>query len=240
MKTIVITGADRGLGFALAEQCLLAGDLVFMTCLAEPGNDLLQLAGCHPDRVVFIPMDVGNAASVHDAARAIAARTGAIDWLVNNAGILGDIEHSIGEPGFDCDNVLEVFRINTVGPLRVTHALWNLLIAGKDKLLVNITSEAGSITQNFRDRWYGYCLSKAAFNMEGALIHQSLRRLGGRVMQVHPGYVRSYMHGARNENATYEPEEAARCVLAAVKNRSSLPVQEAPDYFDLHGNRLPW
>jgi NAD(P)-dependent dehydrogenase (short-subunit alcohol dehydrogenase family) len=115
-----------------------------------------------------------------------------------------------------------------------------LLVAGNEKLLVNISSEAGSIGQNWRDRWFGYCMSKAALNMEGALIHARLRKLGGRVMLVHPGYVRSFMHGARNENATYEPDEAARLVLAAIDRRADAPAGDQPDYFDLHGNDLRW
>jgi NAD(P)-dependent dehydrogenase (short-subunit alcohol dehydrogenase family) len=105
---------------------------------------------------------------------------------------------------------------------------------------VSISSEAGSIGQNWRDRWFGYCMSKAALNMEAALIHKRLLPLGGRAMQVHPGYVRSYMHGAKNEKATYEPEEAARLVLAAIAQRATLPAGERPDYFDLHGKDLPW
>lgn len=240
MKTVVVTGTDRGLGLALAEHALGAGDRVFLTHRVKPSEALRRLAERFPGRAELIAMDVGDTESVQAASRAIAARTTTVDRLINNAAILGDIAHTIGEPGFDCDDVLDVIRINTIGPLRVTHAHWDLLLAGREKLLVNISSEAGSIGQNFRDRWYGYCLSKAALNMEGALIHQRLRGLGGRVMQVHPGYVRTFMHGSRNEGATYEPGDAARLVWAAIEQHAALPAGERPDYFDLHGNTLPW
>lgn len=202
--------------------------------------ELAALATRYSEWADVVPLDIGDAVSVAAAAAAIRARTSSIDRLINNAGVLGDIEHTVGEPGLDCDEVVRVIRINAVGPLRVTHALWDLLTAGSERLLVNISSEAGSIGQNWRDRWFGYCLSKAALNMEGALIHQRLRPLGGRVMQVHPGYVRSFMHGTRNERATYEPEEAARLVLAAIAQRTLLPSGERPDYFDLRGKDLPW
>jgi NAD(P)-dependent dehydrogenase (short-subunit alcohol dehydrogenase family) len=240
MKTIVITGTDRGLGLALAEESLAAGDRVFLTCLDPAGDAVRALAARFPERASLIPLDLGDAASVDAAAADIRRGTPTIDRLVNNAAILGDIEHSVGEPGFDCDEVLHVIRINALGPLRVTHALWDLLVAGNEKLLVNISSEAGSIGQNWRDRWFGYCMSKAALNMEGALIHARLRKIGGRVMLVHPGYVRSFMHGARNENATYEPDEAARLVLAAIDRRAAAPAGDLPDYFDLHGHELRW
>jgi NAD(P)-dependent dehydrogenase (short-subunit alcohol dehydrogenase family) len=240
MKTIVVTGTDRGLGLALAEAALLAGSRVFLTCLEPKGEVVRALAGRFPDRAEIVRLDIGDAASVAAAAAAIRSRAPAIDRLINNAAILGDIEHTVGEPGLNCDEVLRVIGINAVGPLRVTHALWELLAAGNEKLLVNLSSEAGSIGQNWRDRWFGYCLSKAALNMEGALIHERLRQLGGRVMLVHPGYVRSFMLGARNEKATYEPAEAARLVFAAIERRTTQPAGQRPDFFDLHGKDLPW
>ncbi|MFT3829109.1 MAG: SDR family NAD(P)-dependent oxidoreductase [Opitutaceae bacterium] len=240
MRTIVVTGTDRGLGHALAEQLLLAGDRVIATHRGETGGTLRALSARFPGRLEPVELELGDNASVARAARRIRELTRTVDMLINNAGILGDIEHTVGDPQFDPDGVLEVLRINAVGPLRVTHALWNLLASSRDKLLVNISSEAGSIGRNWRDRWFGYCLSKAALNMEGALLHRRLLAVGGRALQVHPGYIRSYMHGARNEKATYEPEEAARLVLAAIAHRVATPAGEWPDYFDLHGNNLPW
>lgn len=240
MRTIVVTGTDRGLGHALAALSLEAGDRVIATYRADKSAALRPLAERFPGRLEPVALDLGDAAGIAAAARRIRELTPAVDVLCNNAGILGDIEASVGDAAFDPDEVLETIRINTLGPLRVTHALWDLLVAGREKLLVNISSEAGSIAQNWRDRWFGYCLSKAALNMEGALIHRRLAPLGGRVMQVHPGYIRSYMHGAKNEKATYEPEEAARLVLEAIAQRATKPAGEQPDYFDLHGKDLPW
>ncbi len=240
MRTIVITGTDRGLGAALAALSLEAGDRVVATYRGELGDALRALAARFAGRLEPVELELSDAASIAAAARRIRELTTRVDVLVNNAGILGDIDHTVGDPQFDPDAVLETIRINTIGPLRLTHALWGLLAAGREPLLVNISSEAGSIAQNWRDRWFGYALSKAALNMEGAIIHKRLRPLGGRVMLVHPGYIRSYMHGAKNEKATYEPEEAARLVLGAVAQRAARPAGEQPDYFDLHGRDLPW
>lgn len=240
MKTIVITGTDRGLGHALAEQFLLGGERVIATCRAGRETALQPLAERFPERLAVVTLELGDAASIAAAALRIRELATSVDVLVNNAGILGDIEFSVGDAPFDPDEVLETIRINAIGPLRLTHALWDLLVAGREKLLVNISSEAGSIAQNWRDRWFGYTMSKAALNMEGALIHRRLRPLGGRAMLVHPGYIRSYMHGAKNEKATYEPEDAARLVLAAIAQRASWPAGDQPDYFDLHGKNLPW
>ena len=240
MRTIVITGTDRGLGRALAALSLEAGDRVIATYRDDKGAALRPLAERFPERLSLVPLELGDAASIAAAARRIRELATGVDVLLNNAGILGDIELSVGDPQFDPDAVLETIRINAIGPLRLTHALWELLVAGREKLLVAISSEAGSIGQNWRDRWFGYCMSKAALNMEAALIHKRLLPLGGRAMQVHPGYVRSYMHGAKNEKATYEPEEAARLVLDAIAQRATRPAGERPDYFDLHGKDLLW
>ncbi len=240
MSTVVVTGADRGVGLSLVEQLAAKGDRVFATCLDVDGAALRAVAERFSGCVEIVRLDVGDAASVRLAVSEIRSLVGALDRVINNAGILGDIEHSVGDPEFDPDGVLDVFRINALGALRVTHELWDLLMAGGEKLVVNISSEAGSVARNWRDRWFGYAMSKAALNMEGALIHRRLAEFGGRVMQVHPGYVRSYMHGAKNEKATHEADEAARLVLAAIEQRRSRPRGEQPDYFDLHGEALPW
>ncbi len=240
MRTVVITGTDRGLGHALAALSLEAGDRVIATCRDDKSAALRPLAERFPERLSLVHLELGDAASVAAAARRIRELAAGVDVLLHNAGILGDIDYSVGDPLFDPDAVLETIRINTIGPLRLTHELWDLLLAGREKLLVAISSEAGSIAQNWRDRWFGYCLSKAALNMEGALIHRRLLPLGGRAMLVHPGYIRSFMHGAKNEKATYEPEEAARLVLAAIAQRATRPAGERPDYFDLHGKDMPW
>ena len=160
--------------------------------------------------------------------------------MINNAGILGDIEHTVGDPGLDLDDIGKVINTNSIGSLRMIHELWDLITENKEPLIVNISSEAGSIAQNWRDRWFGYCMSKSALNMAAALVHQQLRKKGGRVMQVHPGYVKSFMHGTKNEAATYEPDGAARLVLDAIERFKSTEISDQPDYFDLNGNTLPW
>lgn len=239
-RKILITGCDRGLGLALAEHALAMNCTVFLTCLDPHSATVRALNQRYPDRCEVLPLDVTDPSSVEEAVKTIRFHTESIDWLVNNAAILGEIERSVGETDFQVNDVERVFRVNTVGALRVTHAFWDFLVKGMDRLLVNVSSEAGSIGQNWRDRWFGYSLSKAALNMQGALIHQRLRPLGGRVMQVHPGYVRTYMHGTRNDEATYEPAEAARLLFEAIELRQKAPVLAQPDYFDLHGNPLCW
>ena len=81
-----------------------------------------------------------------------------------------------------------------------------MLRRGTDKTVVNISSEAGSIADYKRTGWFGYCMSKAANNMQGALIHNTLRREGGRVFQIHPGHVATYMRGHLDTTARITPD----------------------------------
>ncbi|MDQ8202237.1 SDR family NAD(P)-dependent oxidoreductase [Pelagicoccus sp. SDUM812003] len=240
MRTILVTGTDRGLGFSLARQSLECGDTVFAACLDPEGEGPQSLYTNYPDRVTLLPLDLENVDSIVRVGEVIRSTGLSIDWLVNNAGILGDIEHAIDDPGLDFDDILRVMRINAVGTLRVIHELWSSVASSKERLIVNISSEAGSVGQNWRDRWFGYCMSKSALNMAGALVHTQLRELGGRVMQVHPGYVKSYMHGSKNEQATYESDEAASLILATVKRVLEREIAERPEFIDLNGNKLSW
>ncbi len=240
MRKIVVTGVDRGLGLSLANNFLAAGHRVFATCLEPEAEGPRSLLARYSAGTVLIPLDLGSGESIVEAGAHLRSLTSNIDWLVNNAGILGEIEHRISDPELDFENILETFRINALGTLRVIHELWTPLASGKGRLIVNISSEAGSVGQNWRDSWFGYCLSKSAMNMAGALVHEQLRKLGGRVMQVHPGYLKTYMHGTRNDTATYDPDDAAELLLADVERRLDCTPRPQPEFFDLHGNELPW
>ena len=135
------------------------------------------------EALVGIPLDIASDESVRAAAAAFPFPR--LDLLINNAGILGNMEDG-PEDELDFDLMLKVLNVNALGTLRVTAAFLPLLMKGAEKTVVNISSEAGSITDCRRTGWFGYCMSKAANNMQGALIHNTLRKAGGRVIQFLP------------------------------------------------------
>lgn len=229
-RSVFITGAGRGLGLALAQACAARGDRVF--------------AGVHngtPDLgpgITSLSLDVGDSNSVEACARAVAGLTKAVDVVINNAAILGPLDRGT-EGDLDYEAMALVYNTNALGPLRVSQMFWPLVAAGREKLIVNISSEAGSIAGCGRDGWFGYGMSKAALNMASAQFHNAIRPQGGRVLVVHPGWVRTYMQGKLDEAADLSPEESAAGILAVVDARGT-EVHDRPLFLQWNGEPLPW
>lgn len=184
-STILITGASRGLGRAMAQQYAAAGWRVIACGRA--------VTAAPEDGIVCETLDVADPASIVDLARRLNGV--AIDVLINNAGIRGDTG---GLQTLEPDDFLDVMRINTLGPLLVTRALLPNLLSGKRKVVANISSRAGSIaegTLDDDDGDYAYRCSKAALNMATVKLSQDLRADGITVLSLHPGWVKTDMGG---------------------------------------------
>jgi len=225
--TVLITGCDHGLGRALAEEWTKRGAVVYAGVLSAPAEP-------HPG-VRYLVLDVGDDASVARAAESIERP---LDLLVNNAGILGDIERTAFDE-LDFDEMARVYNINVLGTLRVTRAVLPRLLAGPTRLVVNVSSEAGSIALCERTGWYAYAMAKAALNQQSALIHNLLRDHDGRVLVVHPGHVRTFMRGSEDVTGTLTPGEAARRLLANVERFGS-NAGRRPEFRGPDGEALPW
>ena len=236
MKTACVTGADRGVGKALAEQLVGRGYTVFAGILKEESASSYE--GNDGGRLHLIPMDVSSDESVREAKRQIEARTDRLDLLINNAAILGDIEKTIWDE-LDFDEMIRVFNVNALGPLRVTQALIGLLAQGDEKQIINVSSEAGSIGSCYRTSWYAYCMSKAALNMESHLLFNEWKKHNGRVLVVHPGWVQTHMRGVLDAAAALTPDQSAEGILALMDRQKDAGVEELL-YLDPDGERLPW
>ena len=239
--TACVTGADRGLGLALARRLLEQGYRVAAGRLSEEdGEGLSELREKYGLRMLTVRMDVADDGSVREAAAAIAAFAGeaGIDALINNAAILGDIAKTIEDP-LDYEEMLRVYNVNALGPLRASAALLPLVLRSRGKLIMNISSEAGSIGDCYREGWFAYAMSKSALNMETALLHNHARKSGGAVLSVHPGWVRSYMQGKLDAEATYAPDEAAAHIVKLASSPERFRTDK-PAFVDLLGKPLPW
>lgn len=238
-KVALVTGTNRGLGLAFVRILLERDYHVFAGYFLETNLDLCTLASQYGDALHLIEMDISSEISIQQAAKNIKKSTRHIDLLVNNAGILGNIEDTI-QDNIDFDDILHTINVNAIGSLRVSNAFVGEVLSSQDKTIINISSEAGSIGQNQRDGRFGYCMSKAALNMEGALIHTKIKPLGGRVIQIHPGWVKTYMNGSFNDSAELEADDAAKKILQVIQQHILLPIEEQPAYLDTNGNHLPW
>jgi len=211
--TAFVTGADRGLGFALTERMLENGWHVFAGRYMPDWPDLDQLSAQHPEKLIIVPLDVASIDSARRAAEQVAARTDCLGLLINSAGVSSPTNRRGITETQDYDDMHRIYDVNTLGPLRMVEVMLPLLKKSALKRLCFVSSEAGSIGASTRTSWFGYCASKAALNMIVKNLFNKLRPEGYTFRLYHPGWMRTYMSGIKNPNADMEPEKAARYAL---------------------------
>lgn len=223
-STVVVTGANRGLGLELARQLAARGDRVIATA-RDPGtaHELRRL----PVRVEAL--DVADAGSVADFATSLKGE--AIDVLVNNAG-MGGARDAFQD--VDWRTVATFFEVNSIGPMRVVQSLLPNLRASKRRLVASITSRMGSIDDNTSGGAYGYRASKAALNMLNKSLSIDLSREGFTCVVLHPGWVRTDMGGAG------APLDATTSVAGLLRVIDGLGPQDTGRFLDFEGTPIPW
>ncbi|HYO95253.1 MAG TPA: SDR family oxidoreductase [Polyangiaceae bacterium] len=229
--TVLITGANRGLGLCLVESFVGAGYRVFAG--SRKTSPQLEELGRRHAELTLLTLDVTSPASVAACCNELGKVVGWLDMLLNNAAILpesgrGPLESMNIEVGH------EVFDVNALGPLRVTQAFLPLLTRGERKLIVNMSSEAGSIGNCWRKEEILYCMSKAALNMQTAILRNHLGPAGFEVLAVHPGWLRTEMGGAAAEA---DPKDAADSIVSLLERRR---MPDEPFYIDHRGEALRW
>jgi NAD(P)-dependent dehydrogenase (short-subunit alcohol dehydrogenase family) len=231
-ETVFISGAARGLGLALTNRFLEADFHVFAGARSQTG--LAALSKAYPGRLDFVALDVTDMASIRACAQQVGAQIPSLDMLVNNAAVnLERGRSSLAELDLADGHLEQTMSVNVFGPLRLIQQFQPLLARGGRKLILNISSEAGSITDCGRDREFAYCMSKAALNMQTKLLHNALSPQGLRVLSIHPGWIRTDMGGPQ---AHLSPEESAEAVFRVAQE--SHPHDAI--YLDFHGQPLNW
>lgn len=221
--TAMITGANRGVGLALARHYRDAGWRVIGVCRSS-GEEIAELRQV-ADRVIE-SIDVTRP---EDVARLVVELEGQrLDLLINNAGLLKD--ERLGE--LDFDSIREQMEINAYAPLRVTEALLGNL--GEGSKVANITSRMGSIADNDSGGRYGYRASKAALNALGRSLAMDLAPRGIAVVQLHPGYVQTRMV---NFGGLISPEESAAGLAERIE---ALTLETTGTFWHSSGEALPW
>ncbi len=219
MATILITGANRGIGLEMAKQYATRGDDVIAVCRRSNAElDALDVE-------VLDGVDVTSDDSLAGLTSALKNRR--IDRLVNNAGILErtSFDH------LDYESMERQFRVNSIGPLRVTAELRGNLCEGSKVFI--ITSRMGSIDDNSSGGSYGYRMSKAAVNMAGKSLSVDLKDAGIAVFLLHPGWVSTDMTG----NTGITVQESASGLL---ERMDSLDISQTGTFWHQEGYALPW
>jgi NAD(P)-dependent dehydrogenase (short-subunit alcohol dehydrogenase family) len=220
MARIVITGANRGIGLALARAYIERGDAVVAAVRAT--SEAIDALGAE----VHEGVDVSNEASVQHFANSLAE--GSVDVLINNAGIQSS--ETLDDLNFE--RIRRQMEVNTYGPLRVTRALVPRLSEGSKVVIV--TSRSGSIGDNGSGGTYGYRMSKAAVNMAGVDLAIDLEPKGIAVLLLHPGMVRTDMGGGPS---AVEAVDAAARMVARI---DELSVRTTGKFLHAEGYELPW
>lgn len=209
---ILITGADRGLGFGMTQQLVESGHTVFAGQYMNEWTELNDLNSIYPERLHLIRMDVSDQASVEEAKLQVKQITNELDAIINNAAVSGRSPDD--EPlKQNYETMLAVYNVNAIGAIRSTETFHELLEKGREKRLVFISSEAGSVTESSRADFYSYCMSKAALNMYVKILFNRLRPDGYRFRLYHPGWIKSYMGGQLSDKGELTIAEGAACAI---------------------------
>jgi NAD(P)-dependent dehydrogenase (short-subunit alcohol dehydrogenase family) len=230
MTTILITGANKGIGLELASGYALAGYSV-LACCREP-NNASELAGLAENYDLrLIKVSVGEDTSV--AAMAAELKGTTIDILINNAGTIGPERDQQTAFVMDFDGWADTMNINAMAPVRVMHSLLDNLRASENAKVVNISSELGAISVD-RPIGYAYSASKAALNKYMKLAALELGKENIKVALIHPGWVQTSMGG---HSADITAKASAEGIMNVIIN---LNASNNGGFWNWKGDVHPW
>lgn len=226
MPTWVITGANRGLGLEFSKQLLAAGHTV-IAGVRKPES--MQIS--HDCLTVF-PLDVASTESVQQFASDVKRVTTSIDVLVNNAGKMDGRWQSLQE--VDPELSLDVLNVNTIGPLRVSQALWTLLEGAEATKIANISSLMGSIDDCMSGKSYAYRTSKTGLNMITKILAVEGQSSNITATAYHPGWAKTDMGG---ERAPVPADVSVQGLIGLIDEQDKT---RSGRFFEYTGDELPW
>ena len=219
-KTILITGASRGIGLEMSRQFTASGDRVIAICRSS-NSELIEIT-----QEVLTGIDFQDDGSFQRVSEFIGDTS--IDILINNAGVY----YIEGFEDINFDHVREQLFVNSTAPVKLTCTLLKNLHFGSKVAMMS--SILGSITKNRGLAHYGYQMSKSALNMASKSLSHDLRSKGIAIGIFHPGRVNTRM---TNFDGDYTPEESASKIISQIQK---LDMSSTGKYVDLEGNELPW
>jgi len=227
MTTILITGANRGIGLGLAKHAAERGFSVIGTARNPEQADELNAVASRVEQLHTDSID-----SVNTLAKKLKGES--IDILINNAGIFPHECDDIND--LDLDALQRVIQTNTLGPIMLTRALIPNIERSDRKTSVSITSNLGSITDASKGQmgFLGYRTSKAALNMANATMAHQLKPKGISCVVIHPGWVQTDMGG---QAAPLKPEDSTRSIMDTIEG---LSMRDSGRFLDYRGKELPW
>lgn len=238
MSTILITGANRGLGLGLVEEYAKDGWKIIATS-RNPNNsdELLELANKNENNIEILQLDVEDLKSISDLSQVL--QNTPIDVLANVAGYYG--KKIVSEPGglqefgsTDYEDWQRIIKVNIFGPMKICETLINNIKLGNDKKIITLSSIIGSIGGNDQGMMYAYRVSKAGVNAIMRSMAIDLKDKGIICIPLHPGWVRTDMGGPNADIDTKTSVEGMKRVI------DSLSIKDSGRYMVYDGSELPW
>ncbi len=232
MKTLLITGANRGIGLEFCKQYATEGWRV-LACCREPGkaDALKQLAARHPDLIQRHALDITDHAQIEQLAKTLSGES--IDLLLNNAGVYPAADRA-GFGHTDYAEWMAAFNINTMAPLKMVEAFVEEIARSQQKLIVTLTSQMGSVDDNSSGGSYLYRSSKAAANMVVKSLAVDLKGRGITSVAFNPGWVKTDMGGP---NAMIEVEQSVADMRKVI---AELTLANTGKFIGNDGVVIPW
>lgn len=230
-QRILVTGANRGLGFTFVTRYLERGDSVIAVCRApQQAEGLHRLAQQYPDRLQILQADVADPGDLARLGSALANQ--AVDVMICNAGVYGP--RAAGFGAVESEPWHQVLTVNTIAPLLLTQELMPALRRGQGRTLVYITSKMGSIAENNSGGSYIYRSSKAALNAVVRSLAMDLSPEGFTAVVLHPGWVLTDMGGP---NALITADTSVAGMMAVV---DGLDPAATGRFFNYDGTEIAW
>lgn len=238
METVLITGANKGIGYEVARQLAERGMRVLMGARDRERGER-AISGLREQglgEVHFVHIDLTSEASIEQAAAEVKDRFRSIDVLINNAGVSGGF---VAPSQTTLASLRETFETNFFGTFAVTQAFLPLLRPSMHPRIINVSSGLGSIALHQPGAIYAeynalaYCASKTALNAFSVMLANELRESGIKVNSVDPGYT------ATDLNNNSGPQTIAEGSEAIVTLATAGPDGATGGYVDRHGT-LPW
>lgn len=207
MPSVLITGADRGLGLSLCKEFLARDYTVFAGKFMADYQLLEALQQQHPN-LHIIPLDVSCETSIQNAVGAITAKTTTLDMFISNAALMGEVKCDLYDPPMDLEAPWRSFKVNALGPLLLTQALLPIMEAGLRRLCYVSSEVACLALMKYRgDGPFPYPMSKASMTMGIRMMHSQLQPQGYSFRLFHPGWMKfREANGTLAEKGKYDPD----------------------------------
>ena len=226
MKNILITGANRGIGLKFAQLLSNSTNTIYVT--TRDLNNCIELKKIN--NIEILELDLLEKNSIKDFCSDV--KDIPFDLIINNAGIFQD--EQMEETNLDPELWLDEMMINAIGPVVLTQKLKENLISGSEKKVVFISSQMGSIDDNYSGGYYFYRTSKSALNSAAKSLSIDWKTDEISVLMLHPGWVKTDMGGSK---AKLEIDESVNSMIKVIEASN---ISNTGSFLNYNGDKLEW